>query len=885
MAKLGGIEVEITADNAGLGRGLRDSNKKLKDFGKRSKEELKKNAKAWAKWSKDTNSKLKGFQDRLKSTKNDLEPLGKAMGAVGKMSAALAAPVAAYALLANNIGRTNRELEVLARQAGTTTEDMRALGFATEQFGISGEQFADISKDMKDKLGEFSKVGTGAFQDYVDIMGLTKEAGQELAAEINTLSGQDGIQMLVSNMEAANVPAAQMTFVLESLGSDLSKLAPLFAENGKEADRLKGRFTSLVASIKSEDLQAYTKLTADMGLATDSFKIFLADALAPLAPAFSEASEAVALFFKELTEESQAADRVAEAHDKVNAILEKRAGRKKDPHTKTESEEANELILKNQKLQKLIDRRASDLPKNSKAARDSLRARQELAKTELAANEARIEQLAATSEKVTQVIKIYKDLNAEIEKVKSPKVEAPGVDTPTLTTPQAEALAQLKDRLKGERALAIEQFEFEKGLIELGVKDVDDRNKLIKQLESDHHENLKAIRKDGANFSQNELTEFTQALKNELKTREQLEIDTHKEVQGKIKAGLTQAKADKVASDEAFNAQELALEAEHQKALAALKGAEVPKGETPEGETLEVQEQDQSFIEQQQKEVAAVAERLAAIREMKAADDQESLANIEALQLAEQELTKSHELALKAIREQVVPEGDKYSPAQNEKFLEEFEAFMLTEEEAETRRFEAQQARLQEALDQQLTTEEDHQARLEKSKQAHEDKIAAIKSKATQATLAIASKGLAAAANLVTIFGNKNLKAQKGMAIASSGVAIAQGIAKAQELGFPANIGEMTRVAAVGKSVFSTIKGTQPGSAKLPSAPTSSSVPSSTASSISTPSTIAPNQVAQAETRFVDIKVEGEVFNPETVRNLIEKINEETGDGVVLRTD
>ena len=40
---------------------------------------------------------------------------------------------------------------------------------------INAEQIADISKDIADKLGEFSAAGTGVFQDYADVMKLTKE--------------------------------------------------------------------------------------------------------------------------------------------------------------------------------------------------------------------------------------------------------------------------------------------------------------------------------------------------------------------------------------------------------------------------------------------------------------------------------------------------------------------------------------------------------------------------------------------------------------------------------------------------------------------------------------------------------------------------------------
>jgi len=70
----------------------------------------------------------------------------------------------------------------------------------------------------------------------------------------------------------------------------------------------------------------------------------------------------------------------------------------------------------------------------------------------------------------------------------------------------------------------------------------------------------------------------------------------------------------------------------------------------------------------------------------------------------------------------------------------------------------------------------------------------------------------------ISALGKNSVKIQKGVALASAGIAIATGIARANELGFPAAIGEIARVVAVGASVFSTIKGTNVGSSQSVSA-------------------------------------------------------------------
>lgn len=68
---------------------------------------------------------------------------------------------------------------------------------------------------------------------------------------------------------------------------------------------------------------------------------------------------------------------------------------------------------------------------------------------------------------------------------------------------------------------------------------------------------------------------------------------------------------------------------------------------------------------------------------------------------------------------------------------------------------------------------------------------------------------------IVALMGKNNkaaIKVQKAFTLATAGISIATGIARAQELGYPANLAEMARVAAVGASVITTIKGSNIGS-------------------------------------------------------------------------
>ena len=245
---------------------------------------------------------------KLKTSTTVLEKLenkaNKADGAFNKMArgaklagsvlvkTAVAATALAAAVTAMVISSANgrRELEILASQAKTTTKDFQALSFATSRYGVNAEQIGDISKDISDKIGEFATAGTGAFQDYADVMKLTKEEARLLSREFLGMSSQEVLGKMVSSMEGANVSADQMLTLFEALGSDSSKLIPLFKGNSKELLELKKRFNDVNDSLQITGTQAaalqdvsdtFTLMTSSMGNASTAIS-------ATLAPVFDD---------------------------------------------------------------------------------------------------------------------------------------------------------------------------------------------------------------------------------------------------------------------------------------------------------------------------------------------------------------------------------------------------------------------------------------------------------------------------------------------------------------------------------------------------------------------------------------------------------------------
>jgi hypothetical protein len=241
---------------------------------------------------KKVEKQLDGVEDSTKKADFSFKKFAKTADKVGNKAGGLA--VAGLALstaitaiaLASAKGR--RELELLSKQAKTSTADFQSLSFATSRYGINAEQIADISKDIADKVGEFSAAGTGAFQDYADVMKLTKFEARLVAQEFEGLSSQEILGTMVSRMEEAGVTGDKMTFVLESLGNDASRLIPLFAGNSKELRELKKRFDDVNDSLQITGAQAealgelstsFTLMTSSIGNATTAISATLAPVL------------------------------------------------------------------------------------------------------------------------------------------------------------------------------------------------------------------------------------------------------------------------------------------------------------------------------------------------------------------------------------------------------------------------------------------------------------------------------------------------------------------------------------------------------------------------------------------------------------------------------
>ncbi|EPO0008475.1 hypothetical protein ACT5DH_003529 [Vibrio alginolyticus] len=153
------------------------------------------------------------------------------LDAAGYVSAGIGAVTGATAYLITQQAQQAREIEKMATVAQVSVEQIQALGYASEQFNISGENMAEILKDVNDKLGDFTENEGGEFADFMEniapTVGLTIEKLQEL-------SGPDALIAIKTAMDQANVPMKSQIFYLESIANDASALMPLLENQGQK---------------------------------------------------------------------------------------------------------------------------------------------------------------------------------------------------------------------------------------------------------------------------------------------------------------------------------------------------------------------------------------------------------------------------------------------------------------------------------------------------------------------------------------------------------------------------------------------------------------------------------------------------------------------------
>ena len=155
---------------------------------------------------------------------------GAAGGVVGApaVTASLGVGAAGFQLL-KSTSKQITETDRWAKSLRISTQELLAWQFAAEKAGVSGDQMADIFKDIGDKIGDAVLNKSGEAVDALNSLGLSAEKLSKVSPEKQLLAIGESLGKIGTN--------AEKTTILESLGNDLSKLLPLFDNNNEKLKR------------------------------------------------------------------------------------------------------------------------------------------------------------------------------------------------------------------------------------------------------------------------------------------------------------------------------------------------------------------------------------------------------------------------------------------------------------------------------------------------------------------------------------------------------------------------------------------------------------------------------------------------------------------------
>lgn len=193
--------------------------------------------------------------------------------AAATATAAAAAGVAVYASASSQI----KDLTILANAANTSITNFQKMAYGAKLFGIEQDKLGDILKDVNDRIGDFNATGGGPMADFFN--NIAPKVGVT-ADQFARLSGPEALQLYVSSLEKANLSQADMTFYMEAMASDSTRLIPLLKNNGAamselsaEAERL-GITLSNVDAAKVENAgNSISKINSVIGGAANRFAV------------------------------------------------------------------------------------------------------------------------------------------------------------------------------------------------------------------------------------------------------------------------------------------------------------------------------------------------------------------------------------------------------------------------------------------------------------------------------------------------------------------------------------------------------------------------------------------------------------------------------------
>ncbi len=211
-----------------------------------------------------------------RQVESDVKAAGTAIASIGVAAAgaAITASAAGIALLKSTSDQIT-ETERWAKSLRVSTQELLAWQFAAEKAGVTGDNIADIFKDIGDKIGDAVLNKSGEAVDALNALGLSAEKLSKISPNKQLMAIGEALGKINTNAEKINI--------LESLGNDLSKLLPLFDNNNQKLNQFiqLAKDYGIAPDPKSiNDLVKINEIFQDLEAQASGLKIEIASGLA-----------------------------------------------------------------------------------------------------------------------------------------------------------------------------------------------------------------------------------------------------------------------------------------------------------------------------------------------------------------------------------------------------------------------------------------------------------------------------------------------------------------------------------------------------------------------------------------------------------------------------
>jgi hypothetical protein len=256
MAKNNQLIFNVDGDVTGLRKALADGTNSIHKFGTESGDLL-----------GGLSGKVSDLKGRFGGLSTGL--LGTA-GAMGIVAGGI------YSLVASSAEYVNQYNEV-ARTSSLTVEQLQKLEKQFKGLGFTVEKFSDLNRDTLDHLADAFRDGSGPAEDM-------KAYGINIKDFNKYLNQSDGgirsVAEAFYQMRKAGKSTAEITNMLETLGSDGSKLIGVFSQFN-DTTELMNSISSQTATLTNDNAAKFADFENKVNSLNTSFHLWMANALGP----------------------------------------------------------------------------------------------------------------------------------------------------------------------------------------------------------------------------------------------------------------------------------------------------------------------------------------------------------------------------------------------------------------------------------------------------------------------------------------------------------------------------------------------------------------------------------------------------------------------------